>query len=109
MDVSTCVVPYNLSISILFERVLPSLVTGLLFGGIPPNILHVSNLKSSKFEKGKIDLVKVKSFILDYWSVNNSFNFKWNIQSLAKYYKIKYTGIGGNDMDELLGNALILN
>ena len=69
MDVSTCVNsvgPYDSSISIL-----PSLVTGLLFGGIPPYILHVSNLRSSEIEKGKIDLVKVKSFILDYRSVTN--------------------------------------
>ena len=58
MDVSTCVnsdAPDNLNISILFERVLPSLVTGQLFGGIPPYIFYISNLKSSGFEKGKIN------------------------------------------------------
>ena len=58
MDASTClksVIPdiSNSSISILFERVLPSLVSGLLFGGIPPYIIHISNL-NFEFEKGKL-------------------------------------------------------
>ena len=46
-------IPGNASTSILFDKVLPSLVTGLLFGGIPPFILHISNLKSAEFRKGR--------------------------------------------------------
>ena len=58
MDVYTClksVIPdmSNSSISILFEMVLPSLVSGLLFGGIPPYIIHISNLNFEN-EKGKM-------------------------------------------------------
>ena len=45
------------------------------------------------------------------WSVSNP--FKWNIQSLAKYPKINYTGISSNNMAkfilyQILANILIL-
>ena len=33
---------------------------------------------------------------VDYWSASNF--FKCNIQSLAKYPKINYTGFGGNNI-----------
>ena len=60
MDLLTCsdiIKPDNSSISILFERVLPSLVSGLLFGGMPPYIVHISNLKYGEFDKGKCVII----------------------------------------------------
>ena len=60
MDLLTCsnfIIPDNSNISILFERVLPSLVSGLLFGGIPPYIVHISNLKYGEFDQGKCVII----------------------------------------------------
>ena len=36
---------------LLFERVLPYLVQGLLFGGFPPYIVHITD--SQRYEYGK--------------------------------------------------------
>ena len=52
---STCETSYENGIynaELLFGRILPYLVQGLLFGGIPPNIIHITDLKlwgSGKF------------------------------------------------------------
>ena len=48
---------------------------------------------------------------MDHQSVSNS--FKWDIESLAKYPTINFTGIGGNNMDkfidyQILASTLIL-
>ena len=52
-------------------------------------------------------------FLVQYafWSVSNS--FKWDMQSLAKYHIINFTGIGDNNTDkftdyQILANTLIL-
>ena len=58
MDFSTCLestVPNNSSmfVDILFDRVLPYLVQGILHGGVPPYILHITNRRYDEFRNGK--------------------------------------------------------
>ena len=58
MDFSTCLesaVPNNSSIfvDILFDRILPYLVRGILHGGVPPYILHITNRRYDEFQNGK--------------------------------------------------------
>ena len=58
MNFSTCLesaVTNNSSIfvDVLFDRVLPYLVQGLLYGGVPSYILHVSNIRYGEFQSGK--------------------------------------------------------
>ena len=67
-----------------------------------------------KFRKSNIPLERIAYWpksTVEYWSVSNF--FKWNILSSAKYHKINYTRIGGNNMakfihHQILANTLIL-
>lgn len=63
MDFSTCLesaVPNNSSIfvDILIDRILPYFVPGILHGGVPPYILHITNRRYDEFQNGKIETRK---------------------------------------------------
>ena len=83
------------------------MVTRVVFKLIyrPGRTTNVDSMTINRISMGRMALIFSFYFIFntcwpkctaDYWSVSNSFN--WNIQSLAKYHKIKYTGICGNNM-----------
>ena len=48
----------NQHMFILFGRVIPYLVNGLLFGGIPPYLLHITSFRLDEFNKGKLHRIK---------------------------------------------------
>ena len=56
MNVSGCDANHELgdvTSSLLLGRVLPYLIQGLLFGGVPPYILHVADFGSDHYGKCK--------------------------------------------------------
>ena len=55
MEISTCLesATNNSSLLILFGRILPYLVQGLLFGGVAPYIIHISDVENGEFNNGK--------------------------------------------------------
>ena len=55
MEVSTCLdlATNNSSLLILFDRILPHLVPGLLFEGVAPYIIHISDVENGEFSNGK--------------------------------------------------------
>ena len=55
MEVSTCLdsPTNNSSLLILFDSILPYLVQELLFGGVAPYIIHISDVKNGDFNNGK--------------------------------------------------------
>ena len=54
MNASACVTPASdITLSLIFARVIPYVVQGLLFGGIPPYILHIADSTSKHHGNGK--------------------------------------------------------
>ena len=53
LALTLCSFVHNMNTSLIFDRVLPYLVQGLLFGGVPPYILHVSSSQADEFRNGE--------------------------------------------------------
>ena len=49
---------------LLFERVLPYLVQGLLFGGVPPYVIHISDSQENGYDSGKFEFIRILNFQL---------------------------------------------
>ena len=67
MNFSTCLESTasnnsSIFVDVLFDRVLPYLVQGLLYGGVPPYILHISDIRYGEFKNGK-SYFKSKTFV----------------------------------------------
>ena len=75
MNVSSCLksnLTENYHMFILFGRVIPYLVNGLLFGGIPPYLLHITCFKWDELDKGRLHRIKQLGKIGQGWYSNGT-------------------------------------